>query len=124
MSMEIVDKPTKTKGEELFLVHLTRYQQPSPEDFDRDGEGSCSRKERSMSAGEELWEIHCRRSRNRAEEEEEDEQQDEEQDVQPSSATVKKRRTVKNATATVVTPGTQCGPTRNLSLRNREVAIA
>ena len=78
----------KTLGEELFLVHLSRFQknEPSPEDFDRYQEyypdnntGKKSQKEslpryrfplentsRRMSVGEELWRIHCKRNQGAA----------------------------------------------------------
>eukprot|EP01083_Nonionella_stella_P017809 49892_1 len=46
----------KTIGEELWLVHLKRYQ-ASPEDFDI----VSPRRKRSKSIGEELYEVHLKR---------------------------------------------------------------
>ena len=63
------------------------------------------RKERSLSAGEELWLIHCQRSHNRADEDAEEED-----------------------AATAAAPagvGSAPPPARSsLSLRNREVVVA
>ena len=113
---------TRTRGEELYLVHLTRYE-PSPDDFDVDG--IRKNRPRSMSAGEELWDIHCRRSRNRIEEEEEKEDEDDKQDDDKIQAeaepepTPKKRRTTTTAADSAVTR-----PIKAIrSLRNREIAI-
>jgi len=46
-----------TSGEELYLVHLQRLREDDEDDHDQP-----SRKRRSSSLGEELWEIHMRRS--------------------------------------------------------------
>jgi len=64
----------RTTGEELYLVHLSRFANPGPEDYDRDGEFKANgkRKDRSLSLGEELWQIHCRRSQGCCEEEDEE----------------------------------------------------
>jgi len=62
----ILPTPTKpTLGEELFLVHLNRNagKPVSEQDFDTvmSSQSPTSRK-RSRSVGEELWEVHVRRS--------------------------------------------------------------
>jgi hypothetical protein len=49
---------TPTPGEELFLVHLHRLREDDEDDYDQ----PPRRKRRSSSAGEELWEIHAKRS--------------------------------------------------------------
>jgi predicted ribonuclease toxin of YeeF-YezG toxin-antitoxin module len=123
------EKTARTTGEELFLVHLSRYKQPLPDDYDRDG--AITKKERSMSAGEELWEIHCRRSQGRAaEEEEESKEQVDDDPVAADVSTTKKRRTTEGSVQTVPTPVKEEAATnatkklRNLSLRNREIEIA
>ena len=49
---------TPTPGEELFLVHLHRLREDDEDDHDQ----PPRRKRRSSSVGEELWEIHAKRS--------------------------------------------------------------
>ena len=51
----------KTPGEELYLVHLSRYSKlpRSENDFDHEPKEPRTR---SLSAGEELWQIHLKRS--------------------------------------------------------------
>jgi hypothetical protein len=51
------DKPTK--GEELFLIHLNRFNKKGPTEDDFDHEKP---RKRSRSVGEELWEVHIKRS--------------------------------------------------------------
>jgi hypothetical protein len=57
-----MDKPTTTgtptPGEELFLIHLHRLREDDEDDHDQ----PPRRKRRSSSVGEELWEIHAKRS--------------------------------------------------------------
>jgi hypothetical protein len=103
-----------TPGEELYLVHLSRYH-PSPEDFDHDGP---TKRERSMSAGEELWELHCRRSNGRA-----SEYEDEDFGATSSSTdSLTKRRTTKQSGGKPVKKASVLQK-RKLSLRNREVVV-
>lgn len=113
---------TKSQGEELYLVHLARYQ-PRAEDFDHERAASSAPKERSMSAGEELWSIHCRRSRGR--EEEEDEEKVEEvmstNTAEVVSGNSKKRRTAIVPPSPAPTAGTKA---RSMSLRSREILIS
>ena len=49
---------TPTPGEELFLIHLHRLREDDEDDHDQ----PPRRKRRSSSVGEELWEIHAKRS--------------------------------------------------------------
>jgi hypothetical protein len=51
----------KTPGEELYLVHLNRFNKLPRSENDFDHETKEPRK-RSFSAGEELWQIHLKRS--------------------------------------------------------------
>lgn len=46
----------RTPGEELYLVHLQRFRD------EEDDHDLLPRKRRSSSVGEELWEVHKRRS--------------------------------------------------------------
>jgi hypothetical protein len=59
------DEPVNqlTRGEELYLLHLSRFEKDerSPEDFDL----TITPRKRSTSAGEELWVVHCQRSQER-----------------------------------------------------------
>lgn len=54
-----VDANKKTLGEELFLVHLSRQNGKS-----EGGEDDIKhpRRERGLSIGEELWQVHCTRA--------------------------------------------------------------
>ncbi|MGK3739097.1 MAG: hypothetical protein ACI90V_005944 [Bacillariaceae sp.] len=56
---------TPTPGEELFLIHLHRLREDDEDDHDQ----PPRRKRRSSSVGEELWEIHAKRSMGMLEEE-------------------------------------------------------
>ena len=53
------DETKPTVGEELFLVHLSRFarEERDPNDFDREAIHTVTGK----TVGEELWEIHCKR---------------------------------------------------------------
>lgn len=51
----------KTLGEELFLVHLSRFNKKEPSEDDFDHDYPVPRK-RTMSAGDELWQVHLKRS--------------------------------------------------------------
>jgi hypothetical protein len=55
------DDNKKTPGEELYLVHLSRFNKLPRSENDFDHETKEPRK-RSFSAGEELWQIHLKRS--------------------------------------------------------------
>ena len=57
-----------TPGEELFLVHLHRLREDDEDDHDQ----PPRRKRRSSSVGEELWEIHAKRSMGMLEEDSDD----------------------------------------------------
>lgn len=125
-----LDKPSL--GEELFLVHLNRFDQEerSPDDFDRDevngGSSPCQR-ERSLSRGEELWHVHCKRM--------EQSEPDYDEDVDTNAATAAA------STTTTTPPKLKRGAIKNkgnrmkraerphkvrsriLQLRNRDVEI-
>ena len=60
----------RTVGEELFLIHLSRFKEATEADYDH--EDRPPRKP-AMTVGEELWRIHCKRSQGLPQEEEEDE---------------------------------------------------
>ena len=96
----------RTVGEELFLVHLSRYNAtgPSGEDFDHE-EKEPEPRERSMSVGEELWRVHCKR--NQGVESEEDKSEDE--------------VPAKKAKVTKGTPPRKKTSSRTINLRNRVV---
>jgi hypothetical protein len=51
----------RTLGEELYLVHLSRFNKLERSETDFDHEDKEPRK-RSLSAGEELWNVHLKRS--------------------------------------------------------------
>mmetsp|Transcript_10406 Transcript_10406/g.22945 ORF Transcript_10406/g.22945 Transcript_10406/m.22945 type:complete len:136 (-) Transcript_10406:344-751(-) len=52
------DDDRKTVGEELFLVHLSRFSERSPDDYDRE---KPAHRSIERSVGEELWQVHCQR---------------------------------------------------------------
>lgn len=56
-----VDDDKRTPGEELYLVHLNRFNklERSANDFDHE---TKEPRKRTLSAGEELWQIHLKRS--------------------------------------------------------------
>jgi hypothetical protein len=60
---ESSNNDTRTIGEQLYLVHLNRFNklERNADDFDHE-ETTKEPRGRSFSAGEELWQVHLRRS--------------------------------------------------------------
>jgi hypothetical protein len=105
------DKTTqeRTRGEELFLVHLSRFNKEKRSETDFDHETKEPRT-RTMSAGEELWQVHLKRSAGL--EQEGDEDKDNEPVVEKKKRTkVLKEASVKRDTGHVI------------HLRNRDVEL-
>lgn len=67
---------TRTAGEELYLVHLRRWGDNKMDDDIDQGIGSQPfagpKRNAHPSVGEELWEIHVKRSRGRMDDEDDD----------------------------------------------------
>jgi hypothetical protein len=104
----IIVDDKKTPGEELYLVHLSRFSKLPRSENDFDHETKEPRK-RSFSAGEELWQIHLKRSAGLDPEADEDKE--------PTIATVTKKLKVGR-------PVTKKIPKlRVIHLRNRNVKI-
>ena len=100
----------QTVGESLFLVHLSRTGKDGPREDDYDHE-DIRRPFRSpsMTVGEELWRIHCKRSAGT--EFERDEMPDEGESIRKKSKITAASRKEKMST------------TRVISLRNRDVPV-
>jgi len=78
---EIGDSIKRSVGEELYLVHLSRFgnEEPDPEDYDREVEVLEKKKEEQeghLTAGEQLWLVHCKRKQGCDDEDEDDEDED------------------------------------------------
>jgi len=100
---------TTTLGEELWRVHVNRYSESSPEDFDHEAESAFHHKPPSdRSIGEELWLVHCKRSAGALL----DEEEQEEEAVETKRA-AKPEPAVKAADASKI-----------IHLRNRDVKIS
>jgi hypothetical protein len=105
----------RTLGEELYLVHLSRFNKLERSETDYDHEAKEPRK-RSLSAGEELWQVHLKRSAGLDLEADEDKE--------PSTIGTKKKLKVETpVTKKSPTPIAKKGPTRVIHLRNRNVKI-
>jgi hypothetical protein len=104
-------KHPTTVGEELFLVHLDRFDQlpRSPDDFDREH----SSKQGGTTVGEELWSLHCKRSHNRQWEEHEEEE--------TSASTIRDTTSSDNQGHVGKKPRTPDRKGRTIELRNRVV---
>jgi hypothetical protein len=97
----------KTPGEELYLVHLSRFNKLPRSENDFDHETKEPRK-RSFSAGEELWQIHLKRSAG----------------LDPAADEDKEPSTIPTKKIKVGTPVTKKIPKlRVIHLRNRNVKI-
>jgi hypothetical protein len=80
------ESPKKTKkslGEELFLVHLSRYTPEKVDDFDHEDPEHLHSKS-GMTVGEELWQVHCKRASECVE--------DEDNEASAEEATVRKTK--------------------------------
>jgi hypothetical protein len=97
----------KTPGEELYLVHLSRFSKLPRSENDFDHETKEPRK-RTFSAGEELWQIHLKRSAGLDPEADEDKE--------PTILTAKKLKVGRPATK-------KNAKLRVIHLRNRNVKI-
>jgi hypothetical protein len=105
MTQEASEDLKRTLGEELYLIHLSRFNKLERSGNDYDHETKEPRK-RSFSAGEELWQVHLKRSVGL------DLEADEE-----------KEPTIPTKRTKVGTPVTKKIPTRVMHLRNRNVKI-
>ena len=103
----------KTVGEELFLVHLSRFGKEEPREGDLDLDvKQKAHNHTGMSVGEELWRVHCKRSNGVEFESDEDPAQD--------APTKKKAKKVTKAVASAKeSPST----TKVIHLRNRNVEV-
>jgi len=54
----------RTVGEELYLIHLSRFskEERSPDDYDHETSPLTKIPGHKPTLGEELWRIHCKRS--------------------------------------------------------------
>jgi hypothetical protein len=101
------DDSKRTPGEELYLVHLSRFSKLPRSENDFDHETKEPRK-RSFSAGEELWQIHLKRSAG----------------LDPEADVDKEPSTIPTKKIKVGTPVTKKIPKpRVIHLRNRNVKI-
>ena len=87
-----VEETPRTVGEELYLVHLSRFSNPDPDDYDHDNmivakeDGKVIVKHHSKNVadddgsgkettkGEELWQVHCKRQQGCPDDDEEKEE--------------------------------------------------
>lgn len=96
------EEEKKTLGEELYLVHLERFnkEERSPEDFDLEAKP----KPREITPGEELWLVHCKRTAGV--------QLEEDCEQEPANDNKNKKKKAKRT-----------AQRRVLHLRNRDVAV-